>query len=127
MKKKNKVYILKKIVVPIYNVDLYVVETNNIGYAIKRKDMRKAFGNIKGAEGAGALAIYNRRNFAVCFERGYVCLEPVSHEVLHITHRILDWTSSNFDNEHHEQACMLHGYLMKKVAKILNLKVKRKK
>lgn len=35
----------------------------------------------------------------------------IAHELFHITHRILEWTNSNFDRDHHEQGALLNGYL----------------
>lgn len=50
--------------------------------------------------------------FGLFFNRKALCMEKLAHEVFHLTHRILEWASCNFDPNHHEQGALLHGYLM---------------
>ena len=59
--------------------------------------------------------------FALFFDFSALDVATVAHEVFHLTHRILDWSESNFDGKHHEQGALLHGYLMNLVMKEIKL------
>lgn len=51
----------------------------------------------------------------------------IFHEVFHLTHRILDWVSANFDENHHEQGALLYAYLLGVVLDVVGMKIIRKR
>jgi len=103
----------KKITVPIYDAELWLVVSDRID--LERKRMEPVFGPAPEG-GYSALCSYNGTGrFALFFKKSDVTLKTVSHEVFHLTHRILDWVGSNFDSDHHEQGALLNSYLMDQV------------
>lgn len=102
--------------IPMYDCKLRVVVCENI-----RKERQKPkydlFGKVElDGEYDGLCTWSGGHNFAI-----FLCataakdIAIISHEVFHLTHRILEWSSSNFDKDHHEQGALLHGYLMELV------------
>lgn len=59
-------------------------------------------------------------HFGLLFDRESTTVSVIAHEVFHLTHRILDFVGANFDNDHHECAALLNGYLMDTVIKELS-------
>lgn len=108
----------KKLSVPIYDAVLWLVVTDNI--AKERKKWEHMFGPAPDAHDYDALcSCSGGHNFALFFAREPLTLKILSHEVFHLTHRIMDWVSANFDAGHHEQGALLHGYLMDTVCRAM--------
>ena len=102
--------IKKKITLPIYDAVIYLIVAHDI-YR-ERKKMGHIFGTPPHDDNYQALLSYDEAGtFGLFFEPKFTDIKTVAHEVFHLTHRILDWTNSNFDKDHHEQAAMLCGYL----------------
>lgn len=101
----------KKITVPIYEADVWLFVADDIH--AERTKVKNIFGEPPAKDSYGALASYDGvGNFGMFFESRKFTICKLAHEVFHLTHRILEWTNSNFDSGHHEQAAMLCGYLM---------------
>jgi hypothetical protein len=108
---RPKLYLKKNRLIPIYNARLWIVVSDNIRH--ERKQMADIFGDYDAdVDYVGLCSDSGGHRFAVFFQRDSINIELVSHEAFHLTHRILEWVGANFDNEHHEQGAMLHGYLM---------------
>lgn len=103
--------IRKKFSIPIYDATLWLIVTGNISRERKKWDY--LFGPAPDAHNYDALCSYSGgHTFALFFAREQMTLKILSHEVFHLTHRIMDWSGLNFDSNHHEQGALLHGYLM---------------
>jgi hypothetical protein len=48
-----------------------------------------------------------------------VSIDTLTHEIFHLTHRIIEWANGNFDADHHEHAALLNGYFNDKLFRIL--------
>jgi hypothetical protein len=106
------------IFIPIYGATLWIIVTDDIPK--EHKKWEHLFG--KGPEDGNyyALASYSGGDtFALFFRRDPITLSIITHEVFHLTHRIMEWASVHFDAEHHEQGALLNAYLMELVCKEL--------
>jgi len=104
-----------KFQVPIYDVAIVIIITTDIPAAYKRE-----FGIDIGNTQMACLG-YDKRKFGLFFEPAAKNrLEIVSHEIFHLTHRILEKNTMNFDESHHEMGAYLCEYLTKKVFGILD-------
>ena len=103
-----------KFQVPIHDVSVIVVITNDIPAAYKRE-----FG-IEIGDAQMACLGYDKRKFGLFFEpKAKLRQEIVFHELFHLTHRILEKNCMDFDSEHHDQGAYLCESLTKTVFKIL--------
>lgn len=110
----SKRTIKRWITVPIYDAEVVLVVSDDI--PAERTKMDALFGPSPDAETYEALTCHSGGNtFGLFFDRLTLTLATTAHEVFHLTHRILEWTASNFDAEHHEQGAMLYGYLLAQV------------
>lgn len=102
--------------VEVFDVTVAVIITEDIP-----ADYFKEFGvNIDDTR--MACLGYDKRRFALFFEpQAKSRHEIIAHEIFHLTHRILEFCTMNFDSGHHEQGAYLCEYLTKKVFKILNV------
>jgi hypothetical protein len=118
---KEKIFII-----PIYECVLRVVICDDIDQ--DRRKFDKIFGEFDLDGNYEALCSWSGgHNFGLFFDKRVLkntC--TIAHEVFHLTHRILEWSSSNFDKDHHEQGAMLNGYLMELVLNALKDKRKVK-
>jgi hypothetical protein len=103
-----------KIKIPIYDALLWLIVVDDI-YA-ERKKMEDIFGPTP-TSNFGALCSYGdfSSHFGLFFKKDTVDISDISHEVFHLTHRILEWTNCPFDIDHQEQGALLNSYLMKLV------------
>ena len=100
--------------VPIHEVDVAVIVTDDIPSAYKRE-----FGVVIDESRMACLG-YHGRKFGLFLEpAARQRHEIVAHEIFHMTHRILEKNCMNFDESHHEMGAYLCEYLTKKVATIL--------
>jgi len=108
----------KKFHVPLYDAVVWVVVCDDI--AKERKKWENLFGPVQADEMYDALCSHSGgQTFGLFFERKIITLKIVAHETFHLTHRILDWVGGNFDKTHHEQAALLHGFLMPTILKTI--------
>lgn len=106
--------IRKKLDIPIYNAVVWIIVVDDISK--ERKEWEYLFGAAPKLEDYDALCSYSGGHcFGLFFERKYITLKTISHEIFHLTHRILDWAGANFDSTHHEQGALLNGYLTEMV------------
>jgi hypothetical protein len=105
-----RLYFKKKYRVPIYNVHLWVIVTDDVAHEYKK--MGRLLGRIDGDDDYNGLCTMNHDKFGIILRQRVIDMTLVAHEVFHLTHRILEWSDANFDPEHHEQGAILHGYLM---------------
>lgn len=104
--------------IPIYKASLWVVVNSDI--AAKRKEMESMFGPAPSGTYNG-LCSWEGYNFAVFLDPpSSKSIEVISHEVFHLTNRMLEWVNSPFNEHLHEQGALLHGYLMKLVTDAIN-------
>jgi hypothetical protein len=110
--------IQRKLVVPIYEAAVHLVVADDI--KAERAKFNEQFGEVDGCNWDGLCSWDENGTFGIFLPSTNAdnC-SVIAHEVFHLTHRILEWTNSNFDAEHHEQGALLHGYLMEWVAKQL--------
>lgn len=96
---------------PIYDAWVWLVVADDM--ASERKKMDHVFGGCPQVSQWMAVCTHNDRStFGLFFSYPRaLTLEVVSHEVFHLTHRILEWSSANFDSQHHEQGALLCGWL----------------
>lgn len=103
-----------KFQVPIHEVSVMVILTKDIESAYKRE-----FGIEIGKAQMACLG-YNKRKFGLFFEPNILDhKEIIAHELFHLTHRILEKNTMNFDEYHHEMGAYLCEYLTKRIFKII--------
>lgn len=106
----SKCYLKKKLHIPIYDARLWVVVCDDIPE--ERGKMQGILGKWVAPYGVTGLCSNNCGYFALFFDKEHIDITNISHEVFHVTHRILEWTRGAFDEDHHEQGALLCGYLM---------------
>lgn len=100
--------------VPIFDVSVSVIVTNDIPAAYK-----KHFGIEIGDTRMACLG-YNKNDFGLFLEpKAAERHEIIAHEIFHLTHRILERCSMNFDEGHHEVGAYLCEWLTKQIFTIL--------
>lgn len=110
--------IKRKISVPIYDAVVWIIARD--GIAKERKKWEHLFGPGPDGHEYDALCSHSGgHTFGLFFERRCISIKIISHEVFHLTHRMMDWAGANFDSNHHEQGALLHGYLMDVIFKTL--------
>lgn len=108
-----------KTIIPIYDAVLWIVVTDHISK--ERRKMEHLFGPAPDGHEYDALCSHSGgHNFALFFDRKALSMKIIAHEVFHLTHRMLEWVSANFDKDHHEQGSLLCGYLMDTVCSYVN-------
>lgn len=123
----SKTYV-RRIVVPIYNVTVFIVVAEDA--AAERG--RKRWVDMMGPAPSGPYNALCSRwgpagELALFFNADALLSGVVAHEVFHLTHRILEWTGEPFDNTKHEQGASLHEYLVCRIAACLNSYARQKK
>lgn len=104
----------KVLQIPIHDVTLVIIITDDIPTAYKRE-----FDVVIDGTQMACLG-YDNRKFALFFEPHAVERhEVIAHEVFHLTHRILENNHMHFDENHHEMGAYLCEYLTKRVFEIL--------
>ena len=110
---KNK---RKSFHVPIHDVEVVVVVTNDIPKAYKKEF------KIEIDDTQGACLGYCGRKFGLFIDNMYLRKGIIAHEIFHLTHRILEKNTMNFDCGHHEMGAYLCEYLTDKIYGFLNVK-----
>lgn len=101
----------KKLSIPIFNVVVYIVICDNIYKERNKKQWVDMFGNLL-YDDIGALCSYNHKGkFGLFFTFDNLFTRVITHEVFHLTHRILEYINSPFCKELHEVGAQLNGYL----------------
>ena len=99
----------KQYFIPIFGVKLFLIISKDINK--DRKKFENYFGPVQ-SENYDALCSHSGgETFALFFTASTIDMRIISHEIFHLTHRILDWVGGNFDKTHHEQGALLCGYL----------------
>ena len=113
----KKTHVKTKFTVPIYGVVIWIVVADDINGA--RRKMDPVFGADEDCPTMVGLCSHSGgETFGLFFKIGkHLTLRTVSHEVFHLTHRILEWTESRFDEQHHEQGALLYGFLITEVCR----------
>lgn len=97
--------------VPIYDAEVALVISDSVPKA--REKMTDIFGPGPTEHNYDGLVSHSGgHRFGLFLNRKTMTTKIVAHEVFHITHRILEWVEAHFDDKHHEQGALLHGYLM---------------
>ena len=107
----------KSFIVPVYTAVVFVVVAKNIVKARNTRRWNDKFGIVEGE----FVALCSRNDvgqFGLFFTPNQQ-LEEVSHEVFHLTHRILEHHGAPLTPVSHEHAALLHGYLMGKIGKMV--------
>lgn len=66
-----------------------------------------------------AMMLANGHSYGLAFIKEFSKVSIVSHEVFHLTHRMMDNHGVRFEIECHEAFAILHGHLFDKVWKIV--------
>lgn len=106
----------KKIVVPIYDADVWIVVDKDLKAA--RKKFEHLFGPTDG-EVDGLCCRSGQGVFGLFFKPSTCTREVMSHEIFHLTHRILEWASIKWKPSHHETGALLCGYLTERVCRVI--------
>jgi hypothetical protein len=109
--------ISKIIQIPIYDVNVLFVASDNIEYYYQR--YANIFGELKGDAWAGICCASGNGNFGVFFKLEQLSINLISHEIFHLTLRILEHNSIPVEERTGEVGALLHGYLMDVVMKTL--------
>lgn len=110
----------KEFRIPVYDVALLVCACDD---PVKRRiRYSKTLGEYDGGDFSGLCSWNGKGSFAVFIKSECVDINTISHEVFHLTHRIMEFCSCNFDEDHHEQGAYLMGYLMDLICKTLKVK-----
>jgi hypothetical protein len=110
--------------IPLYDCILRIVVEKDIEQARKKFD--SVYGTTTADNYEGLCCWSGGHNFGLFFTPSAArSINVISHEVFHLTHRIMEWAGCNFDKEHHEQGALLNGYLMKLVVQALYKKKRR--
>lgn len=94
--------------VPIYDLDLWLIVAKDAVAA------RKTFDPLLGVYDGGdfrALACYNDFRFAIFFHAHSVDHAIVSHEIMHVATRMLDFVGQDFHPHNHECYTYLTGWI----------------
>lgn len=111
--KKNQKNLRKHLVIPIYEANLWIFVSADI--PAERKKWEHTFGPSPTGQYDALCSWNGDQNFGLFFQKGKVTEKIIAHEVFHLTHRLLEWVSANFDPDHHEQGALLNTYLLEKV------------
>lgn len=98
----------KKFKIPIYEAVVWVSFSSDPN--LERKKMNHIFSEYEDTD-ADAICSSEKGVFGLFFNSPSI--DVLSHEVFHLTHRIMDWHEIRFDIDNHESFSLLHGYLMK--------------
>jgi len=99
--------------VPVYNAKVVLVHDQDIHAARKRFD--RIFEG-PGPEGnCSAWVSYHLDRFGLFFQDNNCGLDTVSHELFHLTHRIMSWSGV----EDEEAGAILHEWICVRVFKLL--------
>jgi hypothetical protein len=113
-----------RFMVPIYEAEVWLVVANGNGIYRERAKMASVFGDPPEPHYSALCSHDGNHRFGLFFTTiAARDLGIVAHEVFHLTHRILEWTGSNFDPAHHEQGALLHGFLFATIARHFGRKV----
>lgn len=114
---------IRKLEIPVYDAQLWVCVFPKKSY---NSDCSKAYKRFlkeelppSEFEGSGATHAWTGKKHLLLFQKELLNIDHLSHEVFHLTHRILEYRDFNFDSDHHEQGAYLHGWIMGKVSDML--------
>jgi len=102
--------------VPLYEARVWVVVCDHVGQ--ERAKWNCEFGEGADFDYPGLCSNNGRGFYTLFFKRRGLTVDVIAHEVFHLTHRIGEWCSLNFDADHHEATALLHGWLFRRVFKL---------
>lgn len=108
--------------VPLYSASVHVVVASD--YKSLFKAMPKLF-KENDEEDFQAMMLANGNSYGLAFIKEFTTATNVSHEVFHLTHRIMDNQGVRFEIDCHEAFAILHGHLFDKVWKIVRKHVRK--
>jgi hypothetical protein len=94
---------------PIYCARIQLIVTPNI--EAERRAQEHIFGPVSGTYYTALCSRSGGHNFALFFEPQALTHRIISHEVFHLTHRILEWVGTPFTTDNHEVFAALMGEL----------------
>ena len=116
---KTKAHFTEAFEVELYNVRVHVSVQLTLEAGLK-KLTKHGFTKLEIPEDASALFVPgDPGHFGIFFTSKAITFNHVTHEVFHLTHRILHYIGANFDIEHEEQGAFLMSYLMDQVLVLL--------
>ena len=114
---------IRKINIPIYDAQLWVCVFPDGEFATEsakaHKRLLKGDCEVSEFEGCGAMHAWRGKKHLLLFCKGNLNADHVSHELFHLTHRIMEYRNFNFGPDHHEQGAYLIGWLTGKVTDLL--------
>jgi len=111
----------EQVAIPLYGSWLTLDVSNN---PIQSRSKYKQFGPIQKGGYVDGIASYNSNgDFALFFSGKKLRQGVITHEVFHITHRILDFHGVKFSPDNHEA----HAYLCGWIAQWVDFQLKKHK
>lgn len=106
----------RKINIPIYDVDLYIIVSDNI-YE-ERENLANIFGEPPEKDYIGCCSYNDSGEYALFFDVHQITHKIIAHEIFHLTHRITERRYGDFCEKYHEVFADLCGYLTEQVYNI---------
>lgn len=107
--------------VPICDADVQIIVTNTPSeLTMERGKLKDTFGDYTYDRLNACLAYNNKGDFGLFITRKSCTRQILAHEIFHLTHRIDDWISGNFDKDHHEWCALLNDWLTVRIYQILD-------
>lgn len=110
---------VRKIHVPIYEVNVFVVVADDLRVERKRKKWVSLFGQMDDSD-FWALCSRGPKGFGLFFKKDFLISKIVAHEVFHLTHRIMERVGDPFDSSKHEQGAGLYEWLWDRINAVLS-------
>lgn len=96
--------------VPIFDLTIHLVLSEDIFAA--RRNLSRLFGPPPSEDYSALVSANDNMHYAMLLHpRALEDLATVSHEMFHLTHRIMDERGFKFDIDNHEAFAQMHGYL----------------
>lgn len=97
----------------VYDARFLVCLCHNTGAMCKRKSIQKIFGEMEEDDCAdcAGLCLHRNRKISILIDRDYVTHDVIAHEVLHATHRLLEYIGMELGDKTGEAYSCLAGHL----------------
>ena len=100
--------------IPLYNGNLYVIDTKDVEQAVK--DTQDDDYEITSSE--SCLISQRSGDFYLYIDLQYGSMGLLAHELFHATHRILEYFGVEFTRDNHEPFAYLMEYLVNECIKL---------
>lgn len=113
--------------IPIYYAELWIGLLPDDTFVASTQDACKkilGYDYTHDEVNSRSLLAYRGSKFLLAFHENDKSIEVIAHEVFHLTHRILELCTCNFDAGHHEQGAYLNGWLMELITHALSAPIK---